>query len=135
MPLTLITRHDLPVSWDGEPVTWHGWSDARSTLILHVPAEQMACDQCGAVDESLINWGTRPPEHPAETRYVQKRLKSGRTYESLQEAPTYPVRDIWAARCRHCGHDTVHDERTNETWDLDAEDYADHGSTPPDTLF
>lgn len=37
-----------------------------------------------------------------------------------------------AHRCRGCGHDIVHDPRTDETWDLDADDYDDTGSTRPD---
>lgn len=111
-----VTRHDLPPFWDGEPITWHGWppEESRTTLIHHVPADRMACEQCGTVDERLTNWGSRPP---------------------TPDGPSWPVRDIWAARCRHCGHDQVHDERTNETWDLEPDDYTDTGSTETDTLF
>lgn len=107
--------HDLPPLWDGQPITWHGWSpDTHTTLILHTPADRMACERCGTVDERRINWGSRPP---------------------APDGPGWPVRDLWAARCRHCGHDQVTDERTGECWDLDPDDYGDSGSTEIDTLF
>lgn len=136
--LTLVhARHDLPPSWDGVPVTWAPWSDHRSTLILHMPAERMACDKCGAVDESLISWGTRPaPEGETITINRAKTTRSGRKYRVAEEVPSWPIADLYAARCRHCGHDVVTDTRTDERWDLDPEDYGDAGSNyQPDTLF
>lgn len=100
--------HDLPPLWDLEPVEWTIWSTVRSTLALHLPAEELACQECGAVDEPMISWGKRGP-----------------------------FRDIYAARCRHCWHDVVTDTRTGERWDLDPSDYGPAGSTNPttDTLF
>lgn len=132
MPLRLIaSREDLPPSWDGTPVTWDQWSDARSTLILHVPAEAMACTECGAVDESMIAWGTRPPAEPTFATWETKTTRSGHKYEAPVEVPAHPVRDIYAARCRHCGHDVVTDTRTGERWDLDESDYSSEGSYAP----
>ncbi|QDG87138.1 hypothetical protein [Pseudarthrobacter sp. NIBRBAC000502770] len=128
------SRHDLPLLWDGVPVTWDAWSDYRSTLPLHVPADKMACHECGAVDESLIAWGIRPPAESTFTTTTTKTTRSGHKYEAQVEVPAYPVHDIYAARCRHCGHDVVTDTRTNETWDLDETDYGPEGSTG-DTLF
>ncbi|MFJ4286420.1 hypothetical protein ACIPY0_12315 [Paenarthrobacter nicotinovorans] len=138
MPLTLVhSRHDLPPFWDGEKVIWDEWTDCRTTLILHVPADQMACDKCGAVDESLIAWGLRDPAHGAMTTETRiKKTRSGKTYEAIQEVPARPQRDIYAARCRHCGHDVVTDTRTDERWDLEPEDYGAEGSYEhKDTLF
>ena len=106
------SRADLPVSWDGEPVTWSAWDRGRTTLALHLPVEQLACDQCGALDERDTCAGTRTTEVPAHSS-----------------------RDLHAFRCRHCGHDTVLDLRTNECWDLDPEDYTPDGSRPSTTLF
>lgn len=102
----------LPDLWDWEPVQWDAWRDTRTTLILHVPAEHMACDKCGTVDENLVVFGKRP-----------------RRPDLGQE---FAVRDLHAFRCRHCGHDTVTDQRTGEHWDLDETDYGPAGSTRPE---
>lgn len=135
--LTLVhSRHDLPPFWDGVPVTWAPWSDHRSTLTLHVPADQMACDKCGAVDESLISWGTRPaPKGETITINQTKKTRSGRKYAVAAEVPSWPIADIYAARCRHCGQDFVTDTRTDERWDLDESDYTPQGSYPADSLW
>lgn len=92
-------RHDLPPLWDGVPVAWREWSRVDSTLILHLPADAFACDKCGAIDESDISNGRRGQ-----------------------------LINLTAYRCRHCGHDTVHDHLTDQWWDLDQTDYADIGS-------
>lgn len=102
---------DLPPSWDGEPVSWTPWTAHRTTLAFHLPPDALACDQCGAVDEPATCWGIRAAEVPG------------------------PIRDLSAARCRHCGHDVVTDHRTDQRWDLEPEDYGPGGSTPPGTLF
>lgn len=137
MSLQLVhTRPDLPPFWDGVPVTWDEWSDVRSTLILHAPADMMACEQCGAVDENLIAWGLRPPAEATVTTWRTKATKSGHKYGVPHEVEARPVRDIYAARCRHCGHDRVTDTRTDEVWDLDETDYTPEGSYEHnDTLF
>ncbi|AXH44440.1 hypothetical protein PP353_gp64 [Arthrobacter phage Kumotta] len=135
MSLRLVhSRHDLPPFWDGEPVTWDEWSDVRTSLALHIPAHEMACDKCGAIDENLIVWGIRPPEAPTIMTTKTKTLPSGRKYETQVEVKAHPLRDIYASRCRHCGHDVVTDTRTDERWDLDETDYGPEGSTA-DTLF
>lgn len=130
------SRHDLPISWDGEKVVWDEWSEVRSSLAYHATAEELACDKCGAVDESLIAWGLRdPPAGSMTTRQRTKTTRSGKKYDVVEEVPARPLRDIYAARCRHCGHDVVTDTRTDERWDLEEEDYGPGGSTPSDTLF
>lgn len=135
MTLRLLpTRPDLPPFWDGAKVTWDAWSDVRSSLAYHLKPEDMACDKCGAVDESLIAWGLRPPVEATYGTTRTKTTKSGRKYAIACEVPAWGVRDIYAARCRHCGHDRVTDTRTDEVWDLDESDYAPEGSYA-DTLF
>lgn len=111
-------QNDLPPSWDGVPVTWAGWRDEPQTsLAYHLPLDHLACDQCGSLAGRLHNAGTRPATEP-------------------REGWPHPVRDIFASRCSDCGHDTVTDTRTNETWDLDPDDYSDAGSTEhKETLF
>lgn len=103
---------DLPPFWDGEPVQWDPWKNIRTTLALHLPADALACDKCGTVDEPATCWGSRPA-YPGP----------------------HPIRDLSAARCRHCGHDVVTDHRTDQTWDLEPEDYGPAGSHPTETLF
>lgn len=112
-------RNDLPPSWDGVPVTWLGWKKPMgSTLELHLPLDQQACDQCGGLgDGQLINPGTRPATEPQKGWATQ-------------------YRDIYAFRCPHCGHDSVWDMATDQHWDLDPDDYGDEGSSETlDTLF
>lgn len=103
LPEETPKRHyDLPPLWDGVPVAWKRWSRIDSTLAFHLPAEDLACDQCGAIDECDVTHGRR-----------------GRLI------------NLMAARCRHCGHDCVTDLLTDETWDLGSEDYTDIGSEAP----
>ena len=109
MTATATAREfDLPPLWDGVPVEWGDWSRFDTTLPLHLPVEATACDQCGTIGESDLAWGKRGP-----------------------------TRNLSAHRCRHCGHDTVHDHLTGEHWDLDPDDYGMAGSQAPepDTLF
>lgn len=128
--------HDLPPQWDGEPVTWRPWHAARTTLQFHAPPEALACEQCGTVDEPAVARGSRPPADGATfTVSEPRRTRSGREYVRRVQRPAWPVRDLTAYRCRHCGHDQVRDDRTGEQWDLDAEDYGDDGSRPADVLF
>lgn len=104
--------NDLPPLWDGVPVSWGGWSLAWSSLNYHLPLHELVCDKCGGLGDMGINWGMRPAEDGTQCR------------------------DIVAARCQDCGHDTVTDHRTKETWELDPDDYGDEGSTETkDTLF
>lgn len=136
-PLRLVySRHDLPPSWDGQPVEWDEMSDDdhRSTIILHAPAAALACHKCGSVDEPRISWGKRPPESPTFSTTRTKTTRTGRKYEVPCEVEAWAVRDLIAARCRHCLHDVVTDTRTGESWDLDASDYGPEGSAS-DTLF
>lgn len=107
----------LPVSWDGVPLEWSEWSDQRTTLAYHLPVDQLACRQCGAVDEPLTSRGRRVFRHGVLAI-------SGSTA-------------LHASRCRHCRHDVVTDMDTEESWDLEPEDYGPTGSNPPqpETLF
>jgi hypothetical protein len=136
MTLSLVdNRHDLPPSWDGVPVEWSEWSTGNTTLALHIPADKLACEQCGAVEEPSISFGKRPPETPTFTTTRTKTTKSGHKYDVHHEVKSWPIRDLIAARCRHCGHDVVTDLRTDERWDLDETDYGPDGSTASDVLF
>lgn len=103
----------LPDLWDWEPVTWGEWiTPPPSTLVLHLPVEATACDQCGTIGEILLAFGKRPARH------------------DLGE--TTPTKNLHAYRCADCGHNTVHDKRTGEHWDLDESDYGPAGSVRPE---
>lgn len=139
---TALFRHhpnnrpfDLPPSWDGQPVTWGPWSELDSTLAYHLSAEALACRKCGAVAERSTAWGVRPPASATVLAEVPRHTRTGRAYLSHERVPARPVRDLFAARCRHCGHDTVSDERTGEVWELEPEDYSAEGSRASETLF
>lgn len=128
----LPSMHDLPVSWDGENVEWRPWCDLKSTLALHLPAEDLACRRCGTVDPPLICFGLRQPK-PGQMFATDhlKTTRSGHVYVITHDVPAWPVIDLIATRCRHCAHDTVNDLRDNTTWDLDPGDHGAAGSNAP----
>lgn len=130
-------HHDLPVTWDGRPVTWRPWSVLVSSLRFHVPAEDLACRVCGLVEESAVAIGSRQPVESATVpEPVERRTRSGRKYLVVVDVPERPsFFDLLAYRCRGCGHDVVHDVRTGEWWDLDVDDYGPGGSTVAGTLW
>lgn len=135
LPLHRVRR--LPATWDGVPVEWTDWRLDRTTLAYHAPLDELVCGKCGTVDESMHAMGKRPPAEGEMVRSTQTRkLKSGRTYEREVWVPAWPVYDLFAARCRHCGHDTVTDQRTGQAWDVDDSDYGPNGSWADEqTLF
>lgn len=123
--------HDLPPKWDGRTVTWGPWRELRSSIAFHAPAEDLACTRCGLIAEPLTAGGWVQP-NPGETFTVddERRLPSGRVYaRGTKEVPAWALLCLCATRCAGCRHDTVHDERTGETWDLGSEDYGPDGST------
>jgi len=136
MSLSLVvSRPDLPPFWDGAPVEWSEWSAGGTSLAWHIPADQLACPECGAVEEPAVCFGKRPPESPTVMSTRTKTTRSGRKYAVPHEIKAWGVRDLIAARCRHCNHDVVTDLRTDERWDLDESDYTAEGSYPVGMLF
>lgn len=97
-------KHDLPVSWDGEPVRWEAWEPDNIFLCPPGRARDRVCAGCGLERPKAITTG----------RYTSGKL--GR---------------LSASRCTACGHDTVYDTITKQAWDLDGHDYGDKGSTEP----
>lgn len=94
-------RLDLPPAWDGVPVEWSEWSDSNTSLLLHVPPEQMACSECGVVDEPPIRFGKRPAGAGETVTCTRtKTTKSGHKYEVSDDVEAWPVRDLIASRCR-----------------------------------
>ena len=122
----LEVRHglgnDLPPKWDGQPVEWEGWINLETSMAIHSPLDDLTCRACGSIGEPSINSGKR-----LQTFRTWKRTRSGHRYLS-NETHQRPIRDLWAFRCRHCGHDQVLDDRTDTIWDLDPSDYSDDGS-------
>jgi len=124
-------RHDLPPLWDGRKVEWQGWTHYQSSMRFHRKPEK--CDNCGDVSgvEPSINLGIVAPL-PGEKMTVPREVKSkrsGREYVRNVEVDAWPLIQLVAFRCANCGHDQVHDQRTDEWWDLDEQDYGDEGST------
>lgn len=96
-------------------MTWCGWVPIQTSMDYHLPLDQVACDKCGGLGEgTLINSGARPATIPREG------------WATL-------IRDIFATRCPHCGHDRVWDSVADEYWDLDETDYSDAGSCDPES--
>ena len=119
-PITADRAHDLPPLWDGHPVRWGPWKRTAPALLCDIDdADESepvvsACERCGAIPEVDI-------------------VASGRVLSSIT-GPSGASRDggllacLTALRCDSCGHDTVHDIATGQTWDLDRHDYTDTGS-------
>lgn len=115
--MTVQERLDraLPDMWDWEPVKWSPWRDDLingSSFQFHAPLEALACNQCGVLGKQHVCFGKRP---------IRRDL-----------GETYPIRSLFAFRCADCGHDTVIDQRTEESWDLDDTDYGIAGSARPE---
>lgn len=133
LPRALPVVHDLPPSWDGAPITWNGWAEGRTSMVFH--AKQEPCRRCGIADEAKVNIGRRTPEEGATFTVPSQRARllerAGRRVPrgETEEVPAWPVTDLIAYRCRGCGLDHVHDQRTDEWWELDISDYRDKGST------
>lgn len=108
--MTAAREHDLPVTWDGHPVTWRGWTSASTTLQYHLPLEDLACRRCGSLNERQVNTGV-VAHHGA--REVER---------------------LAAFRCPDCHHDQVLELDTDRLWDLDETDYGAAGSTPPEAV-
>lgn len=119
----LPTMHDLPPAWDGQRVTWSAWVDEPTSLRFHRTPD--ACSGCGARSEPLIATGRRQPM-PGATFDVEQTRPDGTIRR--RTVPAWPINDLFAYRCRTCGHDVIHDERADAWWDLDPADYGDDGS-------
>lgn len=139
MTLTLLPRaYDLPPRWDDRDVAWGPWHDAPSSLRFHLPPEQQACTECGLIAEPIVASGLLH-SLPGETIDIEdvRTLPSGRTYVRGEiTVRAWPYVGLTAFRCTGCEHDHVHEERTGESWDLDASDYGSAGSVEvKDTLW
>lgn len=95
----------LPPLWDGEPVEWGLW---EPHMAMHLcdrnirNPKLLRCEGCDILDVSTSAWG-----------------KIGR------------YRSLLASRCPECGHTSVYDERSRESWTLGPEDYGTQGSMDP----
>lgn len=125
----LPTRHDLPPRWDGRAVEWQPWARPVSTIRFHHKPD--ACD-CGSTKQPLVTAGLRDPEPgtTVPTERVKRSPRTGRTWlVPGPEVPAWPALTLRAIRCVDCHVDIVVDEETGDTWELDASDYGDAGST------
>lgn len=121
IPLSLWEREcDLPVRWDGMPVTWGEWASVAPMFICGRGAarDAMRCSRCGSGADSQLCVGriwTDPKSAPPPVGLG--RLNRGR----------HLVGVITAFRCPECGHDAVLDP-SGKLWDLDDTDYTADGS-------
>ena len=97
----------LPISWDDEPVEWGLWEPAIQIFICDRSSRRKyqpeVCAGCGR------------PSHGQPMCWGKRR----------------GIRDLVAFRCTGCGHDSVLDRRTGESWELGPEDYGLAGSVAP----
>lgn len=107
-----LRAHDLPVSWDGAPVTWGEWEpgiEARGRVFICPPPKVPGhCSRCGSIEVPLRNRGLVPS---ADVDHLVLRLLVN--------------------RCPDCRFDVVWDLEGDDWWDLGPEDYGDGGSVPP----
>jgi hypothetical protein len=99
---SLTRLHDLPPSWDGQPVEWSGWEAYTTTAELHLPLDQLACKACGSLGREAVTIG----------------VIAG-------------LAQLSAFRCVDCRADVVWDRTADEWWDLEPADYLDQGSHDP----
>lgn len=102
------TVQDLPLRWDGEPVTWSPFQPFGVTFLC--PPRFQLCGFCESSRAPETAHGRIPVTHKAVTRNVLALI---------------------AFRCPDCAGDYVLDIRTDETWDLDETDYTPFGSRRP----
>lgn len=91
----------LPATWDGRPVKWHGW-EAGPPVMICPPRPRECCQFCGSLEAAVSNRGSR--------RVIEGRDRF--------------MASLYAYRCPTCRTDLVHDMATDETWELEDDDYA-----------
>jgi hypothetical protein len=133
--VNLLREHDLPPKWDGRVIEWGAWAENGPIFIcdrtkrkggLYVPT----CAACGSTRPKLQSVGLRhpAPEDTEPGEYLRTH-RNGTPVYAQEPMPAY--RELHAERCQDCGHDTVYDMRSNESWDLDDTDYGHEGSVAP----
>lgn len=122
-PPTHDHPNDLPPAWDGLAVVWREWQLLEpTTLVYHLPLEDLACDKCGSLEPRTWYAGGLRALSQAVTRSQLEGAQAAR------KAGQFGAWTLAAYRCADCGHDRVLDLDTWELWDLDPDDYADVGS-------
>lgn len=95
----------LPKRWDGDEIMWEAW-----TKHAHVTHIDSTCDGCGMLSSLWDATGS----------YVRSSMGSQWKRKGM--------RNFNATRCGWCGHTTVYTMHDNQSWELDASDYTEHGS-------
>ncbi len=133
--LTLTREHDLPPRWDGHAVLWEGWDGHPVIYICPPPDVPDCCLECGSVERRIINSGLRAVDDTITSAQIfQATSVTGRGGGASGPPRLRGIafRELHVSRCPDCHHDIVHDLATSEAWDLDATDYGDAGSEPPE---
>ena len=105
-----LRTHDLPVAWDGLPVTWGPWRPEPWTTARFHFADMGACQHCGSLTPGRTAMAYTTTTAPDST-HLQLRLH--------------------LTRCGDCRHDVVVDLTDQQVYDLDVTDYGPTGSHPP----
>lgn len=108
----------MPVAWDGHPVTWSKWEPAP-TICINVGLYDEVGEPLGTTDTCshchlhTERWTCRGTVTPSHFGLV---------------TPLRRSTDLIATRCGRCGGTSVYDADTDQAWDLDDSDYGPTGS-------
>lgn len=122
--------HDLPPRWDGHPVEWRPWQPGYTTTYEWHAKQPTVCGHCASTSKPSTAHGV---VYAPETGLIQFRPRGGYPHhlgqaKAAAHARGAPVRWLTAFRCPDCRTDRIHDQTTNELWDLDDSDYTNEGS-------
>lgn len=109
--------HQMPVAWDGTPVTWTPWTPAP-TLCINTGLY----DEVG---EPLGTTSTCDHCHLHTERWTCRGTLATRGGNVLRIPGTGVLS---ATRCGRCGGTSVYSLDTDQAWDLDDSDYGPTGS-------
>ena len=110
----MTRKHDLPPLWDDNPVTWGPWQVIVSSWRFHAPLDAQVCRSCGSL--------------------AARASCSGLVRHPLAAPLDEFAHRLLVERCTDCGHDTVYDLLTDQSWDLNPSDYGDEGSVDPEKV-
>lgn len=127
--LPSLRPNELPVAWDGVPLTWGDLMPLYA--MTHV--EPYACNGHNGTSTAVDVYIGKVPGEPVEPYWIRDK-----TTGHARKRPGWETRHarLVLYRCLDCGHDQVFDTDSDTYWDLDETDYADEGSFEiKDTLW
>lgn len=128
-------QFDLPPMWDGLVVQWRGWEPQLRAFICPPPKDPACCRKCGSLTAPVCNVGyvaTSPAVTHADVEYEEANRRRLGSLAHKRKPLVWMRLFVW--RCPDCRHDVVHDNDTDECWDLDDTDYGPDGSHDENTM-